>query len=84
MEYYTFKWQCDEAFGEVEIEISDDEVELIKEAYRDAFEQLEDDSDLDELRKRVLESLDFYDSELEQDIRIYFPEKITEEVDDEE
>ena len=84
MKTYTFSWQCDEAWGEIELEISDEEVDLIKEAYRDAFDCLEDTSDLDDLRDRAVHELDFYDPDLDQDIRIYFPEEITEEVDEEE
>ena len=84
MKTYTFSWQCDEAWGEIELEISDEEVDLIKEAYRDGFDCLEDTSDLDDLRDRAVQELDFYDPDLDQDIRIYFPEEITEEVDEEE
>ena len=84
MKTYTFSWQCDEAWGEIELEISDEEVDLIKEAYRDAFDCLEDTSDLDDLRDRAVQELDFYDPDLDQDIRIYFPKEITEEVDEEE
>ena len=84
MKTYTFPWQCDEAWGEIELEISEEEVDLIKEAYRNAFNCLEEDSDLDGIRDRAVRLLDFYEPDLEQDIRIYFPEEITEEVDDEE
>ena len=83
MKTYTFPWQCDESYGELELEISKKEVNLIKSAYRDAFEYLEEVSDLDDLRERAVQQLDFYDPDEEQDIRIYFPEEITEEVDDE-
>lgn len=83
MKTYTFPWQCDEAYGELELEISAKEVKLIKAAYREAFECLEDDSDLDDLRARAVQELDFYDPDEDQDIRIYFPEEITDEVDEE-
>ena len=83
MKTYTFPWQCDESYGDLELEISKKEVNLIKSAYRDAFECLEEVSDLDDLRERAVQQLDFYDPDEEQDIRIYFPEEITEEVDDE-
>ncbi|MBR3538698.1 MAG: hypothetical protein IKN79_06465 [Eubacterium sp.] len=81
---YTFCWQCDGASGELELELTDEEVELIKDAYRDAFAYLEECSDLDEIRERAVQQLDFYDPELEQDIRIYFPEVIIKEVDEED
>ncbi len=84
MKNYTFSWQCDEAWGEVELELTDKEVDIIKSAYRDAFLYLEEVSDLDELRERAVQELDFYDPGAEQDIRIYFPEEITDEVDEEE
>ena len=45
MKTYTFPWQCDAAFGELEPEISKKEVSLIKKAYRDAFSYLEEVSD---------------------------------------
>lgn len=84
MKTYTFPWSCDACYGTLELEISEEEVELIKEAYRNAFDQLGDDSDLDNVLERALEQLDFYEPDLDQDIRIYFPEEITEEVDEEE
>ncbi len=84
MKSYTFPWSCDEAYGELELEISQEEVELIKQAYRDAFICLEEVSDLDSVRARAVEELDFYEPDLEQDIRIYFPEEITNLVDEEE
>ena len=84
MKTYTFKWQCDEAWGELELDISKEEVELIKEAYRDAFSYLEERSELDDIRERAVQELDFYEPGLEQDIRIYFPEEITDEVDEED
>lgn len=46
MKNYTFSWQCDEAWGEVELELTDKEVDIIKSAYRDAFLYLEEVSDL--------------------------------------
>lgn len=79
MKNYIFLWGCDATGGEFELDISEEEVELIKEAYRDGFTCLEDVSDLDDLRERAIQKLDFYDPELGQDIRIYFPEEITEE-----
>ena len=84
MSVYTFGWQCDEAWGKLNLELSDEEVELIKEAYRDAFSYLEERSELDDIRERAVEKLDFYDPELDQDVRIYFPEVITKEVDKED
>ena len=84
MKTYTFNWQCDEAWGELELELSKKEVELIKEAYRDAFSYLEERDELDGIRERAVQELDFYEPDLEQDIRIYFPEEITEEVDEED
>ena len=84
MSVYTFRWQCDEAWGKLNLELSDEEVELIKEAYRDAFSYLEERSELDDIRERAVEKLDFYDPELDQDVRIYFPEVITKEVDKED
>ncbi len=65
------------------MEISSKEAKLIKQAYRDAFEYLEEVSDLDDLRERAVQEIDIYDPDEDQDIRIYFPEEITEEVDDE-
>lgn len=84
MKTYIFPWQCDEAFGELELEISKEEVEMIEESYRNGFGALEDDSDLDEIRDRALDQLDFYDPDADQDIRIYFPEEITEKIDEED
>lgn len=83
MKNYVFPWSCDEAYGELELEISNEEIELIKDAYRNAFACLEEVSDLDGIRGRAIEALDFYDPDAGQDIRIYFPEEITEEVDEE-
>jgi hypothetical protein len=65
------------------LEISEEEVELIKDAYRDAFAYLEEVSDLDDLRERAVQEIDIYDPDEEQDIRIFFPDEITEEVDEE-
>ena len=84
MKIYTFPWQCDEAYGELELEITEDEVELIKEAYLDGFGALEESDTLDDIRERAVMCLDFYDPDAGQDIRIYFPEEITDEVDEEE
>ena len=83
MKTYTFNWQCDEAWGELELELSKGEVALIKDAYRDAFSYFEECSELDDIRGRAVQELDFYEPDLEQDIRIYFPEEITEAVDEE-
>jgi hypothetical protein len=83
MKTYVFPWSCDEAWGELELAITEEEVELIKQSYRDAFERLEEDMDLDDLRERAVQELDFYDPDSDQDIRIYFPEEITDEVDNE-
>lgn len=84
MKTYTFTWLCDEASGEFDLELSKKEVNLIKQAYRDAFEYLEEVSDLDDLRERAVKEIDYYEPDLDQDIRIFFPEEITEEVDEEE
>ena len=84
MKAYTFPWQCDEVYGDIELLISKDEVEMIKAAYRDAFECLEEVSDLDDIRERAVQLIDIYDPDEDQDIRIFFPEEITEEVDEEE
>lgn len=83
MKTYTFTWSCDEASGEFDLAISKHEVEMIKDAYRDAFLYLEECADLDDLRERAVQELDFYDPDADQDIRIYFPEEITDEVDEE-
>lgn len=83
MTNYTFQWSCDETYGEFELELTDEEVELIKDAYRDAFAYLEEVSDLDDLRERAVQEIDFYDPGADQDIHIYFPEEITNEVDEE-
>jgi hypothetical protein len=83
MKTYTFPWQCDEAWGEIEMEVTDEEIELMKDAYRDSFECLEDEIYLADLRERTVSRLSFYDPAAGQDIRIYFPDEITEEVDDE-
>lgn len=79
-----FWWLCDAVWGEIELEISDEEVEMIKEAHRDAFDCLEDCSEFDALRERALQLLDFYEPDLGQDIRIYFPEEIMDEADEED
>ena len=83
MKTYTFPWSCDAAYGDLELAISKNEVELIKKAYRDAFDMLSDVSYLSKLQKRAVKQLDFYEPDLDQDIRILFPEEITKEVDDE-
>ena len=57
---------------------------MMKEAHRDAFDRLEDCSEFDDLRERALQLLGFYEPDLEQDIRIYFPEEITDEADEED
>ena len=84
MRTFVFQWQCDEAWGEIELDISDEEIEMIKDAHRDAFDCLEDCSEFDDLRERALQLLGFYEPDLEQDIRIYFPEEITDEADEED
>lgn len=84
MKTYTFNWRCDEAWGELELDLSKEEVALIKDAYRDAFSYLEECSELDDIRERAVQELDFYEPDLEQDIRIFFPEEITEAVDEED
>ena len=87
MKSYEFPYSCDEWYGSIDYEVSDEEVELIKSAYRDAFAFLEEVDDFDDLRERILtvikeeNSLDDAD---ELDIRIYFPEEITDEVDSED
>lgn len=83
MKTYTFIWTCDAARGEIEMDLSDEEVELIREAYENGFEELADDTDLEDILERALSKIGFYDPDLGQDIRVYFPEEIT-ETDDEE
>lgn len=84
MKTYTFIWQCDDVWGEFDLEISEEELEWIREAYRDGFEKLEDSMDLEDLQERALKSLNFCDPNAGQDIRIYFPNEITDEMDEEE
>ena len=84
MKIYTFKWQCDEAWESFDMELSEEEVELIKQAYRDAFTYLEEVSDLDALHDRAMEQISFYNPDEDQDIRVYYPEKITDEADEED
>jgi hypothetical protein len=84
MKTYIFNWSCDEVYGEIELPITAKEVELIKESYRNAFAYLEEDSDLDDLRDRAVKEIDIYDPDEDQDIRIYFPEEITDKVDEED
>ena len=53
----------------------------------DAFDYLEDTSDLDDLRERILAAIaeeSSLDDTEDLDIRICFPEEITDEVDQEE
>jgi len=83
MASYIFPYSCDEFSDELEMNISKKDVELIKEAYRNGFETLSDSDDLEKLQKKALKQLDFYEPDLDQDIRVYFPEEITEEVDEE-
>lgn len=83
MKTYTFPYSCDEWQDEIDVEISGKEVELIKKAYRDAFTYLGECASLNKLNNRIIKGLDFYEPDADQDIRIYFPEEITEEVDDE-
>ena len=84
MKTYVFHYSCEGYSDTVEMKLSAKEVRLIKKAYRDGFTELADDDDLQEILERVLSMLDFYDPDLEQDIRIYFPEEITDEVDEED
>lgn len=87
MKSYEFPYSCDEWRGSIEFEISKKEVNLIKAAYRNAFDCLEDDSDLDALREKVLDAIadeTSLDNIEDLDIRIYFPEEITDEVDEED
>lgn len=84
MKMYTFNWQCDEAWGSFEMEISEEEVELIKQAHRDAFTYLEEVSELDDLHDRAMEQIPFYEPYEDQDIRVYYPEEIVDEADEED
>ena len=68
----------------IHIQISDEEVELIKEALRNAFEYLSDESDLDGLRERIMAELrNQFDNADDLDIRICFPEVLYDEVGEE-
>ncbi len=84
MKTYTFPWHCEAASGELQLDISPKEIELIKAAYRDAFDRLEDSDSLVKIRRRALKQLPFYERGAKQDIRIYFPEEIKKEVDKED
>ena len=87
MKTYEFPYSCDEWYGSIDFEISKKEIQLIKTAYRNAFSCLEEDSDLDVLREKILEAIvdeTSLDNAEDLDIRIGFPEEITDEVDEED
>lgn len=81
MEKYTFPYSCDVWQDTIDVFISKNDVELIKQAYRDHFTYLGERASLNKLNNRITRSLGFYDPGADQDIRIYFPKEITKEVD---
>lgn len=84
MKTYTFPYFCDAYTDSIDVQISDEEVELIKEALRNAFEYLSDESDLDSLRERIMKELrNHFDDADDLDIRICFPEVLYDEVGEE-
>ena len=84
MKTYTFPYFCDAYTDSIDVQISDEEVELIKEALRNAFEYLSDESDLDGLRERIMADLrKQFDNADDLDIRICFPEVLYDEVGEE-
>ena len=84
MKTYTFPYLCDAYTDSIDFEITDEEVELIKEALRNAFEYLSDEPDLDGLRERIMDELrNRFDNADDLDIRICFPEVLYDEVGEE-
>ena len=84
MKTYTFPYLCDAYSDSIDVQISDEEVELIKEALRNAFENLSDEPDLDDLRERIMAELrNNFDNADDLDIRIGFPEVLYDEVGEE-
>ena len=80
MKSYTFMWWCDAAHGTIDMTLTDAELALVKKAFRDGFDQLEDTDYLKDIRERAVRKLYFYDPYADQDIRFYVPEEIRNEV----
>ena len=86
MKTYTFQYFGDSWEDEIEAEVTDEEVEDIKQAIRDSFDVLEDVyMDLDDLRERIMVKIrDLYDNADDLGIQICFPEELVNEVSEEE
>lgn len=86
MKTYTFSYFGDSWDSEIEAEVTDEEVEFIKDAIRDNFDVLEDVyHDLDDLRERIMEKIrDIYDNADDLGIQICFPEELANEVEAED
>ena len=80
MKEVTFVWHCNGASGKFDMTVSDIDVERMQKAKQSAFDYLNDCSDLEPIRKRALRRLPFYNPNSEQDIRIFLPEGIDNEL----
>lgn len=86
MKTYTFSYFGDSWDNEIEEEVTDEEIEFIKDAIRDHFDVLEDVyQDLDDLRERIMVKIrDIYDNADDLGIQICFPEELVNEVESED
>ena len=78
---YDFQYANSEIYGTISADISESEEELIVAAIKNHFDNLEDDSDLSAIRKRIFAEIAKTESVTENDILwIKFPIKLVEKV----
>jgi hypothetical protein len=84
MKTYEFPYFGDGWSDTITAKASEDEIESMKEALRNAFETLEDESDLDSLRERIMSKIrKSMENADELGIQIGFPEELYDEVGEE-
>ena len=78
---YTFRYGNSDIYGSIKEEISKSEEELIIKAIKKHFDNLEDDYDLKEIRKRIFNDIAKFEPVTEDDILwIHFPIELIERV----
>ena len=78
---YTFYYTNSDVYGKIDADISESEEELIIAAIKNHFDNLEDDSDLAAIRKRIFDEIAKKEPVTEDDILwIKFPIDLVERV----
>ena len=81
MKTYTFIYGNSDIYGKINAEVSQEEEDLMIQVIKKHFDNLEDDSDLAALRKRIFNQIAEHESITEDDILwIHFPYDLVERV----